>query len=66
MISTNIDPVFYLEFDENKRPIGINGFYVYDLLRARKSKFKKLREVTHQKFETAPDEHPAFSFACLE
>ena len=66
MLPTKIDLVFYLCFDNNKRLLGMNGSYVDDLLRAGNSKVKKLCEITHQKFETTPDENPPFSFAGLE
>ena len=66
LILTKIDPVFYLCFDESKRSIGMNRSFVDDLLCAGDSKFKKLREITHQKFETTPDEDPLFLFAGLK
>ena len=66
MIPTKIDSVLYLRFDQNKCIIGMNGSYVDDLLRARNSKFNKLCEITHQKFETTPDEDPPFLFVGLE
>ena len=66
MIPTKITPVFYLKFDENKRQIRMNGSYVDDLLHAGNSKFTKLCEISHQKFEATPDEDPPFSFPGLE
>ena len=56
--ATKFNPVFVLCFDASKRLICMNELYGDDLLRSGNSTFNKLYEITHQKFETTPDEYP--------
>ena len=44
----------------------MNRSYVDDLLRTGNSKLKKLCQITHQKFETTPDEYVSFMYAGCE
>ena len=66
MTRTSIDPVFYLCFDSNKRLVGMNGSYVYELPRARNSKLKKLCAIINLKLETSPYENLPLSLAGLQ
>ena len=58
---TKADTSLYLAHDNNSL-IGLNGFYVDDLLRAGTPAFRKTCSETLKRFETSGDEHPPFTF----